>query len=94
MDLATFVEARLHTGRTHQIRVHFQYLGYPLAGDETYGQRQNTRLTERSGYIPPRLLLHAQTLAFVHPRSGRKRSFEAPLPGDFKQALAALRGKG
>ena len=46
LNAATFVEAQIHTGRTHQIRVHFQFLGHPLVGDETYGARQNARLKE------------------------------------------------
>ena len=88
---ATLVEAVLHTGRTHQIRVHFQHLGYPLVGDETYGKRQTARLKEITGYVPQRIMLHAHKLAFIHPRTGRKKAFEAPLPGDFKDALAVLR---
>jgi 23S rRNA pseudouridine1911/1915/1917 synthase len=88
---ATLVEARLHTGRTHQIRVHFKHLGFPLVGDTTYGNRQNKRLAELTGYATPRQMLHAHKLAFKHPRSGRKMNFEAPRPEDFKEALAALR---
>lgn len=88
---ATLVAARLHTGRTHQIRVHFKFLGYPLVGDATYGNRQNQRLTELTGYAAPRQMLHAFHLAFIHPRSGRRLSFEAPRPEDFEDALSALR---
>jgi 23S rRNA pseudouridine1911/1915/1917 synthase len=88
---ATYVQAALHTGRTHQIRVHFQYLGHPLVGDETYGARQNRRLTEFTRYTPPRLMLHARELTLRHPRTGKTLSFEAPLPEDFRDALAALR---
>ena len=91
---ATLAEAILHTGRTHQIRVHFQFLGYPLVGDRVYGNRQNLRLAELTGYRAPRQMLHAFQLAFIHPRMGRRRSFEAPLPADFLDALAALRGVG
>jgi 23S rRNA pseudouridine1911/1915/1917 synthase len=87
----TLIEAVLHTGRTHQIRVHFQFLGFPLAGDATYGNRQNQRLEDLTGYRAPRLLLHAARLAFVHPRTGKRLSFEAPRPDDFLDALAALR---
>ena len=82
LNSATFVEAQLHTGRTHQIRVHFQFLGHPLVGDETYGARQNKKLTELTGYEPPRVLLHARELSFIHPRTGKEMSFEAPLPED------------
>jgi 23S rRNA pseudouridine1911/1915/1917 synthase len=87
---ATLVEALLHTGRTHQIRVHFQFLGHPLVGDNTYGQRQNRRLSELTRYEPPRVLLHAHQLAFIHPRSGKKLSFTAPRPGDLEDALRFL----
>lgn len=88
---ATFVEAALHTGRTHQIRVHFQFLGFPLAGDLTYGQRQNQRLEELVGFAAPRVMLHAFQLAFIHPRTGKRVHFEAPLPDDFEDLLKALR---
>jgi 23S rRNA pseudouridine1911/1915/1917 synthase len=91
---STFVEATLHTGRTHQIRVHFQHLGYPLVGDITYGHRQNQRLADLTGYTAPRQMLHAFHLAFTHPRSGQRLSFEAPQPADFVDALAALRPPG
>jgi 23S rRNA pseudouridine1911/1915/1917 synthase len=89
---ATFVEARIFTGRTHQIRVHFQFLGHPVAGDETYGARQNTRLVEVSDYKAPRVMLHARKLSFTHPRTEKKMNFEAPLPEDFREALKRLRG--
>ena len=89
---ATLVEALLHTGRTHQIRVHFQHLGFPLVGDTTYGLRQNQRLGELTHYTAARVMLHAWKLTFVHPRTGRKRSYEAPVPEDFREAVAALRG--
>jgi 23S rRNA pseudouridine1911/1915/1917 synthase len=89
----TLVEAELHTGRTHQIRVHFQFLGFPLAGDLTYGQRQNSRLEELVGFAAPRVMLHAFQLAFIHPRTGKRVHFEAPLPKDFEDLLKALRAK-
>ena len=87
----TLVEAVLHTGRTHQIRVHFQFLGFPLVGDATYGNRQNQRLEDLTGYRAPRQMLHACRLAFIHPRTAKRLSFEAPRPEDFLDALAALR---
>ncbi len=91
----TLVEAVLHTGRTHQIRVHFQFLGFPLVGDATYGNRQNQRLEDLTGYRAPRLMLHAGRLAFIHPRTAKRLSFEALRPEDFVDALAALRsGEG
>jgi len=89
---ATLVEAVLHTGRTHQIRVHFQFLGFPLVGDATYGNRQNQRLADLTGYTAPRQMLHAGHLSFIHPRTGKRLSFEAPRPEDFLDALAALHG--
>ena len=88
---ATLVEARLHTGRTHQIRVHFKYLGYPLVGDEVYGNRQNRRLEELTGYRAPRQMLHAWLLSFTHPRTGNRMDFESRRPADFLDALSALR---
>jgi len=88
---ATLVEAVLHTGRTHQIRVHFQFLGFPLVGDATYGHRQNQRLSDLTRYAAPRQMLHSCQLAFIHPRTGKRVSFEAPPPEDFLDALAALR---
>ena len=88
---ATLAEAVLHTGRTHQIRVHFQFFGFPLVGDRTYGNRQNQRLEEVTGYTAPRQMLHAHQLAFIHPRTAKRMSFEAPRPEDFMDALGALR---
>lgn len=89
---STHVEAVIHTGRTHQIRVHFQHLGHPLVGDQTYGSRQNLRLGELVGYAAPRQMLHAAKLSFIHPRTGKVLALEAPLPEDFVDALTALRG--
>ncbi len=88
---STLVEATLHTGRTHQIRVHFQYLGFPLVGDMTYGNRQNSRLADLTNYEAPRQMLHAFRLSFIHPRSAKRVQFEAPEPEDFRDALSALR---
>ena len=90
---ATFVEARILTGRTHQIRVHFQFLGYPVAGDETYGARQNRKLAEARGCEAPRVMLHSRELAFTHPRTEKLVRFEAPLPKDFQETLKALRAE-
>lgn len=91
---ATLVEALLHTGRTHQIRVHFKFIGHPLVGDATYGNRQNAKLTELTGFAAPRQMLHAFRLSFVHPRSAQRLKFEAPRPEDFIDALSALRDQG
>lgn len=76
LPLGTLVECTLHTGRTHQIRVHLKHLGHPLLGDEVYGKR--------GGF--PRQMLHAWKLAFSHPRTGEAVSFQSPIPPDFVQA--------
>jgi 23S rRNA pseudouridine1911/1915/1917 synthase len=80
----SYLQARLETGRTHQIRAHFAAIGHPLAGDETYGGADR--------YGLGRQFLHAHRLAFEHPRSGERLSFESPLPDDLAAALAAARG--
>ena len=88
---ATRVEVDLHTGRTHQIRVHFQHLGFPLVGDSVYGARHNARLRQATGCAAPRQMLHARKLALTHPRTGRRLVFQAPLPADFTSILQLLR---
>jgi 23S rRNA pseudouridine1911/1915/1917 synthase len=88
------VEATLHTGRTHQIRVHFLHLGHPLVGDLTYGKRPNAKLAEDTGYTAPRVMLHAEQLSFTHPASSEPMTFRARLPADFREAVAALKASG
>ncbi|MDB6020371.1 MAG: Pseudouridine synthase [Pedosphaera sp.] len=88
---ATLLEAVLHTGRTHQIRVHFQHLGHPVVGDTTYGARPNQRLAELTGYTASRQMLHARKLTLLHPRKKKPLTLEAPWPEDFQAALAALK---
>lgn len=87
----TVVECRLETGRTHQIRVHFNYIGHPLFNDERYGGDQIKEGTIYSKYrqfiencfkILPRQALHAKTLGFIHPRTGKPMSFDSQLPED------------
>ncbi|WP_018658813.1 RluA family pseudouridine synthase [Allofustis seminis] len=78
----TLVRAQLETGRTHQIRVHFKYIGYPIVGDNDYG-RKNTLTTEGQ-------LLHAQKLGFIHPRTGEYMEYVAPLPSVFQDILDQL----
>ncbi|MEI6074062.1 MAG: RluA family pseudouridine synthase [Verrucomicrobiota bacterium] len=90
---ATLVEAQIHTGRTHQVRVHFQFLGHPLVGDDTYGSKPNQRLKELVNYAAPRVLLHAKELTFIHPVTKKSFKFAAPLPEDFQRALELLRLK-
>ena len=81
----TLLDVRLETGRTHQIRVHFAALGYPVAGDVTYGDR-----ARRPAGLT-RQFLHAAHLEFAHPLSGEPLSFDAPLPADLAAFLATLR---
>jgi len=90
---ATLLEVQLHTGRTHQIRVHFQHLGHPVAGDLVYGRRHNAHLRQTTGCVVPRQMLHARKLILSHPRTGRPLVFEAPLPPDFANTLSLLRPK-
>ena len=90
LNSATLVEAQIHTGRTHQIRVHFQFIGHPLVGDDTYGARQNARLKELTNYAAPRVMLHARELSFIHPRTEKEMNFESLLPKDFRDALKFL----
>lgn len=88
---SSLVEAHLHTGRTHQVRVHFKFLGFPLVGDLVYGKKQNARLKELTGVEAPRQMLHARLLSFDHPATGERLSFEAPWPEDFEATVRALR---
>jgi 23S rRNA pseudouridine1911/1915/1917 synthase len=88
---STLVEATILTGRTHQIRVHFEHIGHPVVGDATYGKRANQHLREQTGYTAPRQMLHARQLAFTHPRTGEEKIFEAPWPADFREALERLK---
>ena len=78
-DQASLIECRLHSGRTHQIRVHLHHLGHAVLGDKVYVPRFAKNF--------PRQMLHAWKLGFRHPRSGEWRNFEAPLPNDFATAI-------
>jgi 23S rRNA pseudouridine1911/1915/1917 synthase len=78
----SLLECKLHSGRTHQIRVHLHHLGHPVLGDKVYGGRFAKTL--------PRQMLHAWRLGFQHPRTGERKSFEAPLPEDFEEAIKSL----
>lgn len=77
---ATLVEARLLTGRTHQIRVHAAHMGYPIAGDARYGNKEINQQWQRKGL--KRLFLHAWRLAFTHPVAGTQLQLEAPLESE------------
>src|SRR5688500_10616570 len=82
---AALVECRLDTGRTHQIRVHFQHIRHPLIGDETY--RRGTR----HGLAFSRQALHAAELTLLHPNTQKLVTWRAPLPRDMKRLLETLR---
>jgi 23S rRNA pseudouridine1911/1915/1917 synthase len=94
---ATLAEVTLHTGRTHQIRVHLAEAGHPLLADSTYGgTRREARLpadhpARRAAEAIGRQALHAWKLAFDHPRTGRRVSITAPVPEDLRRALSVLR---
>lgn len=97
--VATFVECRLDTGRTHQIRVHLASLRLPVVGDPVYGGRARKSLSLRQAErslggallrVLPRQALHATRLEFRHPVSGEPLRFESPLPEDFARALQLL----
>src|SRR2546422_5869066 len=85
---AALVECRLETGRTHQIRVHFQHIRHPLVGDVVY--RRGTR----HGFAFPRQALHAAELSLRHPRDGKLMTWRSPLPRDLKRLLDKLRDDG
>lgn len=96
LGYVTLVRCRLETGRTHQIRVHMKHIGHTLFNDERYGGNQPLKGTNFAKYkqfvqncftICPRQALHAQTLGFVHPRTGEEMMFESPLPEDMSQLL-------
>ena len=91
MHLSALVRLRLETGRTHQIRVHASDHGWPLLGDQMYGVRQRDERLAAAAAALGRQALHAALLAFDHPATGERMSFEAALPADFAAAVAALR---
>nr|WP_199066172.1 23S rRNA pseudouridine(1911/1915/1917) synthase RluD [Chromobacterium sp. ASV5] len=92
----SYVECKLETGRTHQIRVHMREAGHPLAGDPVYGNPRHKMDEEIAAGVKAlgRQALHAYSLALVHPASGEERSWKAPLPDDFRRLLDLLRGEG
>ena len=97
----TLVECRLETGRTHQIRAHMRHIGHPLFGDERYGGTEILRGERSSTYkafinncfkLCPRQALHAQTLGFEHPKTGKPMDFTSPLPPDMAALIEKWRG--
>ncbi|CAH0259769.1 MULTISPECIES: RluA family pseudouridine synthase [Bacillaceae] len=79
----TLVECQLETGRTHQIRVHMKYIGFPLAGDPKYGPKKTLKLDGQA--------LHAGLLGFIHPRTNEYMEFEAPTPEELENLINQLR---
>ena len=86
-DNLSLVKIKLHTGRTHQIRVHMSYIGHPVAGDEVYGPRKV--ITKLGGQC-----LHAKKIGFVHPVSGEYMEFDSELPDYFKDFLEDCKNNG
>ena len=86
-EKASLIECSIHTGRTHQIRVHMQNLGFPLLGDKLYGFRPN----RFKDFSIERIFLHANYLSFVHPSSAEHLEFTEPVPKDFLELMAALK---
>jgi len=104
--LFTLAEANIKTGRTHQVRVHFQSIGHPLAVDPLYGKREALSLSEiklrnfnlgkfeEEKPLMNRVTLHAAKLSFDHPDTGARMTVEAPLPKDFQAVVNQLRKWG
>jgi len=90
LDGLTLLEARLRSGRMHQIRAHAAHIGFPIAGDDEYGDRARNRVLRRSGLR--RLFLHAFRLSFDMPGSGQRICVEVPLASDLEAVLERLRG--
>ncbi len=84
----SLLEAELKTGRTHQIRVHLAHLGFPIAGDDKYGDFPLNKQLQKQGL--KRMFLHAYKMTFKHPLTGEKLSLEAPLPEDLERFLRRL----
>ena len=82
----TLIEATLHTGRTHQIRVHLAFIGYPIVGDQLYGHK-------KQGLNINRQALHSHILGFMHPLSKKYMEFSAPLPKDMQELIDDLEGR-
>ena len=84
-DDMSLIECRLETGRTHQIRVHMSYIGYPVYGDPKYGKKKDDQSHGQ--------FLHAKKLGFIHPTTGEYLEFECPLPDYFQAKLDELKGE-
>jgi 23S rRNA pseudouridine1911/1915/1917 synthase len=100
LGYVSLLECRLETGRTHQIRAHMEYIGHPIFNDERYGGDKILRGTIFAKYrqfvencfsIMPRHALHAKSLGFSHPETGKEMFFDSELPADFRQLLEKWR---
>jgi 23S rRNA pseudouridine1911/1915/1917 synthase len=89
-DAGDLLRAHLHSGRTHQIRVHLASIGHPVMGDDVYGGGGGRRV---AGLPPKRHFLHAAWLAFNHPMTGKPLDFRSPLPEDLRHSLATITGE-
>lgn len=89
-DAGDLLRAHLHSGRTHQIRVHLASIGHPVMGDDVYGGGGGRRV---AGLPPKRHFLHAAWLAFNHPVTGEALDFRSPLPEDLRSSLAVITGE-
>jgi 23S rRNA pseudouridine1911/1915/1917 synthase len=87
-DGYTYLECKLYTGRTHQIRVHMEYIGHPIVGDPVYGRRK-----PQAQLGLERQFLHSWSLAFTHPITGEELHFSDPIPPDLAAALDAIEGE-
>lgn len=88
--IATLIEVKLGTGRTHQIRVHFASIGHPVLGDRTYGKKTEVTVKEKEKIFFPRQMLHAELLGFIHPVTGEYLEFSSPMPEDMAQRIREL----
>lgn len=86
-EILSLVELYPKTGRTHQIRVHLQYTGHPIFGDELYAGR---KVSKQDRKVLPRVFLHAASISFIHPTSGKNLHFQAPLPEELGNTLNIL----
>jgi 23S rRNA pseudouridine1911/1915/1917 synthase len=89
--IATLIEVRPKTGRTHQIRVHFASAGHPLLGDKTYGKKIEIEVKGKKKISFPRQMLHAELLGLIHPITGTYLEFSAPVPEDMSEKIKELR---
>lgn len=91
LENAAFIECRLETGRTHQVRVHLTHIGHPLLGDPVYGRARSSHASTLKSIGFARQALHATRLGFTHPIVGKSVTFDSPLPNDMQELFTRLR---